>query len=425
MSLSKEIIENNNQNLARRLELGANSSEYDPYGYNPLIISIMTDNVEAFDLLVSYGADINQVDVYGHSPMQWAVRCENHTLIKRLCKHKATIQSTTMEQEPLLAYPLLRKQKEIVKTLKSYGCKVSPAEDYILHKSLGHYFELHGLGLYKNHNNILTLFEYQGFKLEFALTQLYYHWQLYKDDNHWITKVIHNAVKIRTMKTLYRNKHQEPIKAWLESINFFPIAFEGHAISVCHSARYLAVIDRSHGPHQPLEVYKIQHPPSVELSQEILFSRKDRKFIPNLIYTLGGELLHSYSLPRQVIGNCTWANLEVAPAVLELLKALENRESFNQMKIDSHLKLWRTWSQEFIFKSALLKAATLDGDRQKALVYTLTHILTHSDLSKEMVAKYKNLVIEKKLTKYVQLILEIYAQQDYLHDKVNSISKML
>ena len=425
MSLSKEIINGDIENLKRRLHLGANACEYDPYGYNPLIISIMTDNIEAFDILIDYEADVNQTDIYGNSALSWAIRCESLPFIERLCKKKARVISSTLEQEPLLVTPILRKKTKIIKELQSYGCRLAPAEDYILQKSLGHIFELHGLGAYKNHINIITLFQYQGFKIEFALNQIYYYWQIFKNDHHWITEVISRATKIRSYKTFYRNKNEENISSYLDEYNFFPIAAEGHAISVCHNKKHLIVIDRRHGGHQPLELYELKKPLSHRLCKEILFSRKDDNFIKKLLRSISATFKASYSIPRQVIGNCTWANQEVAPIALGILYDLEKKREISQDSITEKFDQWSTWCKQFIFKSALLKARTLEKDRQKILTYTLTHIATHCDINEELITSFITLVKEIKLEKYVFIILENYGNEEYLKDKVFIIKKQI
>lgn len=424
MSLSKEIINGDIDNLKRRLELGANACEYDPYGYNPLIMSIMTNSTEAFDALITYGADINQTDIYGNSALSWAIKCESLPFVQRLCKKKARVISSTLEQEPLLVTPTLRKKSKIIQQLQAYGCRLEPTEDYILQKSLGHIFELHGLGAYRNHVNVITLFQYQGFKIEFALNQIYYYWQLFKSDDHWITEVIYRATEVRNHKTLYRNKNEENISSYLDEYNFFPIAMEGHAISLCHNNRHLVVIDRSHGSHQPLEVYRLKRPLSHDLCKEILFKKKDRKFVKNLVHSISATFEYSYSIPRQVIGNCTWANQEIAPIALELLYNLENKNKMTQGQINDKFTQWSTWCKEFIYKSALLKAKTLEKDRQKLLTYTLTHIATHCEIHEDLISSLATLVKESNLEKYVKIILENYKQAQYIKNKVLKIEKV-
>lgn len=426
MSLSKEIINGDLDNLKRRLELGANPCEYDPYGYNPLIVSIMTGNEKAFEILLSFGSDVNQADIFGQSPLHWAVKCENLALVKKLVQHKAVVQATSMEQEPLLTLPILRKKSEILQVLTSYGGKKEPAEDFILAKSLGHYFDLFGLGLYLNHNNIVTLFEYQGFKLEFALSELCNHWQLYHQSyDKEITEALTRALKIRDIKTYHRKRHQENITSSIGKMNFFPIALEGHALSICHNERYLAFIDRSHGAHQPIEIYKIYKPVSLEMSREILFSRKTRSFKKSLLYSLQAEIFLSLSLPRQVIGNCTWANLEAAPLVLSLLQSLSRKKNISQKELSESYKNWYDWSRPFFFKEALLKINTLEGDRQTALCYTLCQIICVSELGDDILAMFKTFVEKNHLEKFVNIFFEIAKREEHIAVDPSNLLKKL
>lgn len=423
MSLSREIIAGDMTNLHRRLELGANPNEYDPYGYNPLIMAIMLANEEGFHTLIDSGADINQTDIYGQSPLQWAIKCENMSLVKALCHKKALIQPTTMEQEPLLVLPLLRKNHELIALLKQHGCKADPAHDYILQKSLGHFFELFGLGLYLNHNNVVTLFEYQGFRLDFAIYQLCDYWQQYVKEAHWITPVLQASLSMRQLKSFLRHKQNEHIAPFISDINFFPIGFEGHALSICQSKNFLVIIDRSHGEQQPIEIYSLGEPMTLAIFQEVLFGRKNPNFIKDLLYTMKAKHHHSLWVERQVIGNCTWANLEVAPMILNALDRLESGKKYTQRELDEDFNHWSSWSRKFIFKNALLQASQLRGDRQRLLTYTLAHILVNSALDQELHDSFQNFLEKADLKKFCQIIFENYGRQDSMKDKVKSLIK--
>jgi hypothetical protein len=385
MSLSLDLLDGKIDKVRRRLRLGAYVNDFDPYGYTPLIIAIMTQQEQAIELLLEYGADVNRVDLFGQPPLHWAIKSQSASICELLLKNNAFPNTVSVYGEPLLVYPLLKKDKELIDILTHHGTDRSCAEDYIMAKSLGHLFELKGFGLFKNYNLLISLVDYQGFRLEFSIGQLVRQLEFTLaahafsgSDGAYISEILVRAHKMRMLKKALPSDQESEFVKYLGEINFIPLAFDGHAVSLAHSQNFVICCDRSQGQVETTVVYKMPNPLSIDQISFLLYSKKNRSFWNSLPSQLSWKKICAIDIPFQTVGNCSWANLEPMPILIQALIDLEKDLPPQPERWKEQASTWAEYSKNIFLQQALVKISQLKGDRRLALFLTLFDIFIQS-----------------------------------------------
>lgn len=377
MSLSHDILESNMASIERRIKLGASVNDFDAYGYTPLIMALMTGQPECAAFLLRHGADANKPDIFGQPPLHWAIKMESVTLCKMLLERTAFPNTLSSYGEPLLVYPLLRKNHELIDVLTQAGTDRNCAQDYIFIKYLGHHFELQGFGLFRNYNNLISLVDYQGFRLEFSVSQMMRQYETYLDvhpdkrklpQSMAISEALHRSERLRAVKKALPSEQESTFSQHLGALNVLPMAFDGHAVCLAYSGRFIATSDRAQNRSETVVFYKAPKELSPEQTHFLLYGKKTRDFWNELPHLLHLFKIASLPITHQKVGNCSWANFEPAPILLEgLLMLTEDR--FHLQELMHHWEHWHQWSENYLIKESLLRHQKLSGDRK--LCYTM------------------------------------------------------
>lgn len=383
MSLSHDILESNIDSIKRRIALGASVNDFDAYGYTPLIMALMTGQLECAKLLMSKGADPNKPDLFGQPPLHWAIKMESVPLCKMLLERSAFPNTVSSYGEPLLVYPLLRKNLELIEILTQSGTDRACANDYIFIKYLGHQFELQGFGLFRNYNNLISLVDYQGFRLEFSVGQMLRQYENYLELNptqkaapisHVIIGALKRAERLRAIKKALPSQLEESFTQHLGSVNVIPMAFDGHAVCLVSSGRFIALCDRAQNRPETIVFYES----AVELShkdlQFLLYGKKSQHFWNTLPQTLHLKKRVSLPIAHQKVGNCSWANIEPTPILIEGLSMLQ-QGSFDQKVLLQKWQHWHLWAETSLIKESVIRAQQLSGDRKMCYIMALLDIL--------------------------------------------------
>ncbi len=110
------------------LDLGADPSLGDRYGFRPLHRATENDQAELVELLLKKKAQVDTVIMegyYGYTPLTFAIKNGNATLVKPLQETGADIRHTTQYQENYLHFAVAFNQKEIAQYLIASGLDVN------------------------------------------------------------------------------------------------------------------------------------------------------------------------------------------------------------------------------------------------------------------------------------------------------------
>lgn len=373
MSLTDEILFGTQASVENLLQQGVDVNEVDVYGFTPLIEAAIVNSPDIAKLLINHGAEVNRPDVTGRTALHWSVDNNNIQLSELLLAHKANPNAYTEGGQPVLVYPLLRHQETLKKLLYQHRANLNFAQDYINAKLLGHRFQLLGQVDIVNAVGHFIELDFDGFFLEFTLAIAQNSLARYQNNfaarklrsyfNYIYLILDRYALASELLKyqsyLINVNEHAAKIDNLLgHDLLLLPIAYRGHAITFIKYKDLLARCDR--GENSKIEgsvvIYKMEKPQifNAEFIKKLIYKPQTIEFITTGIKrVLGLTPLFTLPLSSQIIGNCSWANVEGAiPTMLFLLMLKEKR---NPGKSDINLykklalsfyKQWQEWDQD-------------------------------------------------------------------------------
>jgi len=372
-SLTQEILFGTLEGVKQFLQAGADIEATDEYGFSPLIESAIANKVDVAALLLEHGADANNADVTGRTALHWAVDNHNIALCELLLENKADANAYTLAGQAVLVYPLLRQQIELKKLLYRYGAKLSFAQDFIQAKLLGHRYELAGQVDIVNAAGRFIEINYEGFFLEFTLDVILNslrryqnnfssrHLRSYFENLQKLIAAFANAQALLKYQryTLNIKDHTHSIDALLDQeLLLLPVAYEGHAIALIKYKNWLIRCDRGVNSRREgsIVIYECQRPFAwdKEFCKRLIYSRQSREFITQGMHRyLGLVALANLPIQGQIIGNCSWANIEASIlAMLFVLSAVNSKGQlvFSSEKHHQQASLffhdWQSWDKD-------------------------------------------------------------------------------
>ncbi len=372
-TFAHEILFGTLTGVEQFIQAGADIEETDEYGFSPLIEATIANKLDVVALLLEYGVDINNADITGRTALHWAVDNHNLALCELLLANKADANAYTIAGQAVLVYPLLRQQIELKKLLYRYGAKLSFAQDFIQAKLLGHRYELVGQVDIVNATGRFIEINYEGFFLEFTLDVILNSLRRYQNnfssrhlrphfDN--LAKLIaafSNAQALLSYQhyTINIKDHTHSIDALLDQeLLLLPIAYEGHAIALIKYKNFLIRCDRGENSYREgsIVIYECQYPYAWdnEFCKQLIYTRLSREFLTQGIHRhLGLVAIANLPIQGQIIGNCSWANIEASiPTMLFLLQGINSESQLVSYyeKYQQHafgfFQDWQAWDKD-------------------------------------------------------------------------------
>jgi hypothetical protein len=360
MTIANDIISCRVPDFEHYLREGESLDDIDEYGFTPLIESAITRQPNIAKLLIDRGVDINKPDVTGRTALHWAVDNADLELIRLLLLHEANSNAYTRAGLSILVYPILRSQNEIKHLLYQYNAKLDFALDFIYAKLLGHRFELKGDVDVVNAEGEFIELDYEGFILEFTVAVVKD--SLRRFTSSYSTRHFRNQFKyvhvimdafnvadelLQLQHHITFNKQQlARLKNLIESpMLILPAASQGHALCFVRYKKWWAKIDRGENSlHEgSVNIYRITRPEgfSVDFLQDFLYKKQPRDYFHKAINTeLGLEPVLHMPMSSQIVGNCSWANVQGTVSVAYALQQIKDIDSFSY---DEALKIYDTW----------------------------------------------------------------------------------
>lgn len=399
------IIHGSKADVAAALEQGADLTETDEYGFNPLVEAAIMQKVDVAELLLQRGAQVDMPDVTGRTALHWAADNHNMALCQLLLKHKANPNSYTLSTQPVLVYPLLRGQFDLKQLLYTHGADLNFAQDFINAKLLGHRFSLPEQTHIFSPAGKFILVDYEGFIFEFTSSLIQdslnrfkrnfaaRHLSDYAKKIDRIVKVLQSAstlIKYQQYTTKIE-QHLDVIDPLLaEDLVLIPVVYTGHAVTLIKFQDILIKCDRGEygRNHKTVTVYKMPDPSrfASSMMKKILYKRNDEDYIHfGLNKILDLREIHSLPVPPQLTGNCSWANVEAAiPAILFLL-LFEESGAFDRNSMADYTKQamayfqqWRQWDQDRAIDECIQAFKTASVPRKAIKAQSLAAILVHT-----------------------------------------------
>lgn len=366
MSLANTIIYGTLENVTQLIQAGANVNEVDEYGFTPLIESAIVNNTDIAKYLLEHGAEVDKSDTTGRTALHWAVDNHNIALCQLLLEHKANPNAYTTGAQPILVYPLLRNQKALKKLLYSYGADLNFAQDYINTKLLGHRYQLMGQAdIFSPEGKFIEL-NYEGFFLECTLDIVRNSLERYRNNFaarhlrnyfNYLGKIIESFLVASEL--LKYQRYNIDVKKYSEQVDYLlqwkllllPVAYKGHAVTFIKYNDLFVRCDRGENSLREGSVVVYHANRSKRLNndflKEMLYKRLSQEFVLSGIKKeLGLVPVETLPVPSQIIGNCSWANVEASiPTLLFLLMTQEQGNNKIALCKKAALKFYNEWME--------------------------------------------------------------------------------
>jgi hypothetical protein len=394
--------------------------EYDEYGYIPLVEAAIVNKTDIAKLLLEKGAKANSTDLTGRTALHWAADNNNLELCQLLLEHGADANAYTIGGFSVMIMPVLRQQQPLKQLLLQHNASLLFAQDFINTKLLGHRYELVGTVDIVNHEHQFVEMEYAGFFLEFTMDVVRNSLSRYL--KNFAARPYQNLFPLaenilyclQNASEIIRYQHYQldliAIENRIDTLFnhmplLIPLGFEGHAICFIQLGDTLIKCDRGAASKRDGSVvfYRIHNPSLFNHAflKHLVYKKQSRRFIEQeLPRYLNLEAFDSLPIPSQLIGNCSWANLEVSVvAILYLL--LQNHTNFSkqyqQRNKDIALNFyyaWLEWDKDRALEEAVNRFEGASKARKASIAATLGAVLFQScdDLSQKGIERAEKIL---------------------------------
>jgi ankyrin repeat protein len=404
MSLANFIINASAKQLKAQLPPGVDLDEIDEYGYTPLIQCAIVNDADKAKVILDAGADVNVADLTGRSALHWAVDNDNFDLIELLLHHKANPNAYAIASQPAGVKPYLRKNTKVMDALLNAGADLTFIKDYVNTKLLGHRFELTGFVDILDADKNFTELTYEGFILEFSIDLI--RQSLSEYQNNYAARqfdfefkmiksliaALDNANKLASYQHYLLDvlDHKKIVKKILkQDLVIIPIGQEGHAITLIRYKNIVAICDRAEqkDPNRPsVRLFYMNRPSklNIDLLKVTVYKRSTIEALQEIfIRELSLQVIDSVDLSTQLMGNCSWANVEACLPVFKVMSAVAanvDKATLVQVKKDAKYlyRHWREWDKERALQFCLQDFPAASPARKASKVAVLAAIFVQS-----------------------------------------------
>lgn len=397
MTIAKDIIYGRTPNIQAYLDEGNLLDDIDEYGFTLLIECAIADRLDVADELLKAGALINQADFSGRTPLHWAIYQSNEKLARFFLDNGADANACSNDGLSILVYPLLRRQASLKHLLYQYGARLDFALDFIQAKLLGHRYELKGQVDIFNGRDAFVELDYEGFILEFSVPLVKealvrfitnFSTRQFKSSFGYLYPLIQAFDIADALLQLQRvrqwNEAQEAflVKALSQDMLILPAASRGHAIGFIRYGQFFGVVDR--GEHAQkvgsVNIYLMTRPEAFDRSflKAFLYKRQPRSFFHEKIHSILG-LRHWAKLPisSQIVGNCSWANIQALIPTAYYLQQLQEHPG-KVVSTEESMTVyagWLRWDQERALDELIQRFGVASEERKASFAAQLAAVL--------------------------------------------------
>jgi hypothetical protein len=265
-----------------------------------------------------------------------------------------------------LVYPVLRGQDPLKHLLYRHGAKLDVALDFIYAKLLGHRFELSGDVDIINADNEFIEIDYEGFILEFTVAVMMD--SLRRFTSSYSTRhlrryfpPVHKIIDaFCAAEELLQFQHQVELtdielKRLADLIKvpllILPAASRGHAFCFVRYKEWWAKIDRGENSltEGSINIYRITAPEAftVEFIKNFLYKKQPRRYFHQTVNKqLGLVSVGTIPMSSQIVGNCSWANVQATVPVAYALQQLGETGQFSEQDALNFYNEWVEWDKD-------------------------------------------------------------------------------
>lgn len=398
MSIASDIISCRVPDFDYYLREGETLDDIDEYGFTPLIETAITHQQPIAEMLIARGVDVNKPDVTGRTALHWAVDNADMAFTLLLLKHGANPNAYTRSGLSVLVYPILRAQNPLKNLLYQYGARLDFAMDFITAKLLGHRFELKGdVDIVTTQGEFIEL-DYEGFILEFTVAMIKdslrrftssfstRYLRQYFDALHQVMDGFSVAAELLSFQHQVKlsDQHRLRLVELMKSpVLILPAASRGHAMCFVRYHQWWAKIDRGENSLKEgsVNIYRITRPEelTVNFLQDFLYKKQSRRYFHQMInQQLGLMPVLTLPISSQIVGNCSWANVQAVVPVAYALQQLTTAETFSSDESMLVYDAWVEWDKDRALDECIQRFYAADSVRKASFASMLAAVLFQS-----------------------------------------------
>ncbi|MCX7117493.1 MAG: ankyrin repeat domain-containing protein [Legionellales bacterium] len=398
MTIANDIISGRTPDFDLVVREGESLDDIDEYGFTPLIEAVITRQPAIVELLLSRKVLIDKSDVTGRTALHWAVDNQDVDISRLLLEHHANPNAYTTAGLSILVYPVLRGQDTLKHLLYQHGAKLDFALDFIYGKLLGHRFELKGDVDIVNAEGEFIELDYEGFILEFTVEIIKdslrrftssYSTKHLRHHFHYVYGIMDAFGIAEELLQLqhhaaHNQDHFEQLAELIQSpILILPAASRGHALGFVRYQQWWAKIDRGENSLKEgsVTIYRIQKPDAfdVRFLHDFLYKKQTRRYYHQEInQTLGLEPFAQIPMSSQIVGNCSWANIQAIVPVAYVMQQLTTIEAYDVHDALELYDEWIEWDKDRALDECVQRFYLADPARKASLVAMLAGVLFQS-----------------------------------------------
>lgn len=448
MTIASDIIKGRMPDFDFYLRQGESLDDIDEYGFTPLIEAVITRQEMIAKALIARRVDVNKKDIAGRSALHWAVDNADLPMTRLLLEHGAEPNAYTPAGLSVLVYPILRGQDKFKHLLYQFGARLEFALDFIQAKLIGHRFELAGDVDIVNAKGEYIELDYEGFILEFTVAILQDSLRRYlgsfatrhmRDYFPLLQEIMDGFIHASTLLQMQHlveltSESQHTLKNLIKApLLILPAASRGHAMSFIRLGQWWAKIDRGENSLKEgsINFYRITQPQAFDVSflMQFMLKKNPRPFYHQSINDILGLVPHSrLPMPSQIVGNCSWANIQATiPAALALLE-LEKTGTFSELPLMVY-DSWISWDKDRALDDFIQRFYLAEPARKASIAAVLAAVIFqscdyhhHPDLQRA--ERILPVLLEPKYYYILQSYLEAYCIR-HLTPKGNNLLKIL
>lgn len=396
MPIADDIIQGVLPDWSAYRRVGEGLNDYDVYGYTPLMeTAICRQPKITQSLLAQGGIELEKKDAAGRTALHWAVDNQDKEIVEALLSHKANPNAYTNAGMPVLVYPLLREQQDLKNLLYRFGAKVDFALDYIYAKLLGHRFELAGFVDILNAKGEFIELDYEGFVLEFTVALMgdslrrftgsfatrhlrahFYHIYPLMDGISFAEELL----KMQHLPKLEATQRARMAELVQQPMLVLPVASSGHAIGFVKYRNLLAKVDRGENSLKEgsVNLYEITNPAVFDghFLEKLLMKKQPRVFFHEGINRLLGlRPIGKMDIPAQIVGNCSWANMQALLPASLVLQLYHETGDTSQTASKALYEAWQEWDKDRALDESIQRFYQAQPARKASIAAMLAAVL--------------------------------------------------
>ena len=433
MSIAIDIIQGKMPNFMAYLQAGDSLDDIDEFGFTPLIESILARNIDVTRALLAQKVSVDKPDMAGRTALQWAVDNDDIVAATLLLDHGADANASTKQGFSALVYPVLRGQTGFKQLLLSHGASLNFAQDFISAKLIGHRFSLKGTVDIVNAKKQMIEVDYEGFVLEFTVAVIKnslarflnsYAARRWRDDFNLLKtmlrgfEIAENILLWQRQLTPKKRFHEELAQIASEPFLILPAASAGHAMGFILYQDWLVKIDRGENSLKEgsVNIYQIGNRDVIDafFLESFLFKKQPRTFFHHKINDiLNLNKIASLPLGAQIVGNCSWANIEACIGVGHLILSIYPYENLEPKTSGYLYQSWLSWDKDRAIEELIdacrgadkFRKASISSMLCAVLFQNINGYLTHDTHRAEKILKT---VINPDYLYILQSYLDVY-----------------